>query len=490
MAMHTRSGADPKPAAGTRPAPWARGFETLERETEEARLGVEGELPGWLSGTLVRNGPAAFEAGDRDLEHWFDGLAMLHGFTIEDGSVTYANRFLRTEACRSVREEGELAFGEFGTDPCRSIFERFFHLFDPQLTDNASVNVARMADAFVALTETPIPVRFDPETLETRGRLTWSDALDGQLTTAHPHHDPVRAETINYVTKVSRRSTYKVFAVPDGTTRQRPVAELEVDRPAYMHSFGMTPEHVVLAEFPLVLDPLDLALSGGPLVESYEWRPERGTRWLVFDRGSGDLVAEPRGPPLFAFHHVNAFEEDGGIAVDLCAYPDARVVDELYLDRVKAPGGPSPEATARLRRARVPLDGGDVEIETLADEALELPRTWYSEVNGQPYRYVYGVGHQHDPPRAFLDQVVKVDVEERATRTWSEPATYPGEPVFVPRPGADAEDDGILLSVVFDAERDTSFLLALDAATLEEVARAQVPHRVPFGFHGAFFDGA
>ena len=54
------------------------------------------------------------------------------------------------------------------------------------------------------------------------------------------------------------------------------------------------------------------------------------------------------------------------------------------------------------------------------------------------------------------------------------------------RPEAEHEDDGVLLSVVLDAGAGTSFLLVLDAADLSELARAEVPHHIPFGFHGQF----
>jgi carotenoid cleavage dioxygenase-like enzyme len=40
--------------------------------------------------------------------------------------------------------------------------------------------------------------------------------------------------------------------------------------------------------------------------------------------------------------------------------------------------------------------------------------------------------------------------------------------------------------VVFDSSTGRSFLLVLDAASFEERARAEVPHHVPFGFHGQF----
>ena len=58
--------------------------------------------------------------------------------------------------------------------------------------------------------------------------------------------------------------------------------------------------------------------------------------------------------------------------------------------------------------------------------------------------------------------------------------------MFVAAPGAAGEDEGVLLSVVLDAPRETSFLLVLDATDLGEIARARVPHAIPFGFHGQF----
>jgi beta,beta-carotene 9',10'-dioxygenase len=59
--------------------------------------------------------------------------------------------------------------------------------------------------------------------------------------------------------------------------------------------------------------------------------------------------------------------------------------------------------------------------------------------------------------------------------------------VFVERPGATAEDDGVILSVVLDAQSERSFMLVLDAASFEELARAEAPHGIPFGFHGQYF---
>jgi carotenoid cleavage dioxygenase-like enzyme len=90
----------------------------------------------------------------------------------------------------------------------------------------------------------------------------------------------------------------------------------------------------------------------------------------------------------------------------------------------------------------------------------------------------------------FLDSLVKLDLERRATSSWYEEGCYPGEPIFVERPAATQEDDGAILSVVLDTRRGASFLLILDAATFQEVGRAEAPHHIPFGFHGSYLTGA
>jgi carotenoid cleavage dioxygenase-like enzyme len=117
------------------------------------------------------------------------------------------------------------------------------------------------------------------------------------------------------------------------------------------------------------------------------------------------------------------------------------------------------------------------------DGNLELPRIDYARCNERPYRYVWGV---KGGPNGWLEQIVKLDTADGATCSWSQPDAYPGEPVFVASPGGEGEDDGVLLSVVLDATASTSFLLVLDAGDLSELARARVPHHIPFSFHGQF----
>ena len=462
------------------------GFTTQGRETAADALPVEGDIPSWLTGTLLRAGPARFEVGGQRYRHWFDGLAMLHRFGFGDGNVSYANRFLNTRAYRAAEETGRISYREFATDPCRTLFQRLVSVFSPRPTDNAAVNVVRLGEEYLALTDPAMPVAFEPETLRTLGVTGSASALRsvrGQLSTAHPHRDYERGELVTYVTQFGPRSRYRVYALAPGTGAPREIAALPVRNPSYMHSFALTERYVVLVEFPLVVSALRLAVSGRPFIENYRWEPERGTTFHVIDRRDGSLRARVAGPPFFAFHHVNAFENAGELVIDLCAYEDASLIEALYLDRLRA--GEALSARPELRRYHVPLGGGDAIGERLVEQPMELPRIDYRARNGRHYRYAYATGLSDGA--GFVDQLIKAEVESGAARIWREQGCYPGEPVFVPAPDRKREDDGVILSVVLDAPRERSFLLVLDGGTFEERARAQAPLLIPFGFHGSYF---
>ncbi|HEY1522868.1 MAG TPA: carotenoid oxygenase family protein [Solirubrobacteraceae bacterium] len=453
-----------------------RGFDSLQDEVRLDRLEVQGTVPSWLTGSLIRTGPALWDLPGQTMSHWFDGLAMLHRFSFADQSVSYANRFLETRAYRAAREHGRLSYSEFATDPCRSLFQRVTAMFSPAITDNANVNLVKLGERFVAMTETPLPVQFDRDTLAAAGL---AYRAPGHISTAHPHMDRGDRGMINYAAQLGPRSSYRFFHLPPGSETPQVIARRPVREPAYMHSFGLTERWLVLMEFPLVVNPLRLALSGRPFIENYRWRPELGTRIQLLSRTGEADVGPFQTDARFGFHHVNAYEEGQDVIVDVCTYPDAGIVQDLYLERLRAG---KPITGAALERFRISPGSGEVTVERLLDEAIELPRINYGRCNERPYRYAWGVGSAG----GWLDRIVKGDLVARTSQTWQQDGAFPGEPVFVAAPDAKDEDEGVLLSVVLDGRRETSFLLILDAGTLEELARAEVPHAIPFGFHGSF----
>jgi beta,beta-carotene 9',10'-dioxygenase len=463
------------------------GFDQVYPEINLDSLPVHGRIPAWLSGTLIRNGPGALRVGEQHYRHWFDGLAMLHRFTISAGKVSYANKFLESRAYRSAMDAGRITYSEFATDPCRSLFGRVMSVFDPQISDSAKVSIAQVAGRFMALAETPIQVAFDPQTLASVGVFQYEQNPVGQMTTVHPHFEG--ENTFNLVTRYHALSRYNFYRVSSQGQTER-VASLPVYKPAYLHSFGMSKNYFILAEFPLVVNSIDLLLWLRPYIENFRWEPNRGTHFYIVDRRSGEMVGRFESEPFFAFHHVNAFEVNGELIVDINAYPDAEIIQSFYLNRLKESAGSLPFGS--LRRYRIPLNRGrrgQASYETISEDCMELANFDYARFNTRPdYQYVYSVSIDPRALEGFYNQLLKLDVQSGQSCAWRDPGCYPGEPVFVGRPGRSAEDDGVILSVVLDASRGISFLLVLDAHSFTEIARAELPQPVLFGYHGAFFE--
>jgi len=489
------------------------GFRSLDSEVADSPLRVDGDLPDWLDGALVRNGPAKFEVDGERVGHWFDGLAMCHRFAFDGAAdeIRYTNRFLRSETYRKATEEGVLD-GQFATGG-GGYLARLQDLLFSDPTDNCNVHVTRVADSLVAMTEVPRFLDCDPATLETPGEFGFADDLAGHINCAHVLPDPHREETVGLLTTFGRPSEYTVYRLPDGSRTREVVGRVAADRPAYLHSFALTERFVVLTEHPFVTDPKSFLLPGGEgFVDFYDWVPERGTTFHVLDRETGERVATRETDAWFVFHHVNAFERpagaasgtdrgdemdrgdgtergdgtdpDGEVVVDLVAYPDADVVDGLYLDA--AADWFESGADGQLRRFRLPLDdgtdGGSVSSELLYD-GCELPRVAPDD-RTREYRYAYVQGAADREG----NHVAKVDVTTGESRRWEEGGLFAEEPVFVRAPDAERpSDDGVVLVTALNVPDERTDLLVLDGETLAVRARAPLPHAVPFGFHGRYF---
>ncbi|MDN5936282.1 MAG: carotenoid oxygenase family protein [Nitrosospira sp.] len=464
---------------------YTKGFADQTKEITVPSLEVQGCIPDWLSGTLVRNGPARFRLEDKTLNHWFDGLAMLHKFDIACGRVSYANKFLDTPALLAAKD-GKMKYAEFATDPCHALFKRITQIFTGSTSGaNANVAIGRIAEELVAQTETPLPVAFDKDTLKTIGILGYSDKLKGELTTAHPHYDQDSHEAVNYLLSFGFTSTCNIYTLPDGSKKRQLLGSYSTKRPSYMHSFGLSQKYVILMEFPLVVNPLSILVSGKPFIANYLWKPQRGTRFSLVDCHTGEVKYAHTDEAWFGFHHVNAVDRGDKTDLDIIVYPNADVVQYFYLNSLLNRPNHEVYPKNELRRFTIDASTGTVSSHKLFDHSAELPRINYGQYNSKTYRYVYANGIAEQGKSAFLDTVVKFDLAGEV-KEWRQDGQYPGEPVYVARPDAKSEDDGILLSVVLDAAANDSYLLLLDARDLSEIARAHVPQHVPFGFHGAF----
>lgn len=333
--------------------------------------------------------------------------------------------------------------------------------------------------------------------------------MDSSL--AHPHNEK-DGTTYNLGTTQGPSPKYHITVIPPKTAAdEKPLdggnilcSVPSTSSQAYFHSFGMTENYVILMENPLLMSIpkiLTRKLFGWSIAECFYWCPSQPSRFHIVSKETGKQLGIFTAEPTFSFHHVNAFETDTEIVVDLCGYDDARIIQSLYLHELRAKEGLGVKgvSVSSLRRYKIPLplpnDLEPVALQKNAQgrdykvfgQALELPRINYDLCNGKPYEYVYGLFCSAQKVRIH-NALVKLNVKTKEEIKWEDDNLYASEPVFVPRPGSSDEDDGVVLSVVIDISNKKTFLLILDAKTFKEVGRAEVPFVTPATIHGTFVE--
>ena len=207
------------------------------------------------------------------------------------------------------------------------------------------------------------------------------------LTTAHPHLDRATGGMLNYAAKLGPRNSYRFFLLRSRRRRARgDRASCRSREPAYMHSFGLTERYLVLAEFPFVVNPISIPLSGRPYIENYRWKPELGTRFTLIDRETGEAHRPFETEPASASTTSTPMKRTTTWSSTSASSPDAQIVEDLYLERLRAG---KPVAKPEMRRFRITPKSGTVTSERLVDEPIDLPRINYGRCNERPYRYTW-----------------------------------------------------------------------------------------------------
>ncbi|KAF7975245.1 hypothetical protein HWV62_10104 [Athelia sp. TMB] len=482
-----------------------------------------------------------------DVQHWFDGLALHHRFEIFPGGerVSYRSHSGSEDLQQRIADSGEYPIISFGqqADPCRSIFRKFFTTFQTMrslATDNptpsgvnVSVTLTPNMPGWDGITSNlPLPatatgVRYlvaktdantlqllDPITLEPLKVATYQDIdprLDGSLSAAHSCIDHVSGDMYNYSCKFgSRFPTYKIFKISGEDGKVNILAEIKDAPASYIHSIAMTDRFIILTVWQAHIKFSGMSiLYHKNIAEAIDkkWNPKAFTKFYVVDRKNGGVVAKYKTPPFFCFHHLNAYDDPttGDIVVDMSVYDDNSVVDLLTLAKLKNLNTENPMLLGRARRFRLlspstssPSKPSDTRAAVVdctypQDQSIELPVV-SPALYHKPYRYAYGI-NKLDPKthHTFADGIIKLDMSSppsesspTGTKIWRKPNHTPSEPIFVPRPNANDEDDGVLLSVVLDEKTMRSSMFVIDAKEMEEVGRAEMAGVFPIGFHGVF----
>lgn len=479
------------------------------------------------------------------MSHWFDGLSKVHRFAIlpdANGSstVTYNSRSNVDKLVESIKETGTLKNISFAQkkDPCQSFFSKVMSTFeqvafpkrstDPQMSNigvTLSVNMPGLSSkkesdpanrhasgiqTLWAKTDASAFKKIDPETLEPIGlasQTTLHPSLKGPLAAAHAKSDPETGDIYNFNLEFGRIATYRVFHT-SALTGETEILATFAAKPAYLHSLFLTREHVVLCIWNshLKAGGASILYNNNILDSIAPFDASQPATWYVIDRRNGKgLIATYDSPAFYSFHTVNSWTEPSpsdpskmDIVCELQTYPNLDVLHKFYYENLlsTAPGneqfrGSKGEAARgvfqRYRLPDVPNPGprkkGTAVIEYTApkDASPELP-TMNPAFVTKAHRYTYGIVDRG--LSSVADGLVKWDSTTKTALFWEAFANTPGEPIFVGNPEGTNEDDGVLLSVVLDGMKGTSFLLCLDAKTMKEMGRAEVDGVIGFGFHG------
>lgn len=468
-------------------------FQSMPQSFRDLELKVHGEIPSWLIGSLYRNGPGKYEQGQSKFKHWFDGYAILHRFNIREGKVTYTNKLQETEDYLRDKKRG-MTGHQWGSveDPCASVFHKFFSAFFPVYNTNTNVSIARLGNEYVSMSDYSNMNGFDPETLECKGKIRFEDKYDGEfmVSAAHPAFDAQSGAIYNALIKIRPKTELMFYRMDKDSPKDRKVfAKLSLKSPVYFHSIGITDNYLVFVEMPMPMAVFRLLfsrLNNKPYNECFDWKEEKPCIFHVVKKDTGEVISIPT-ESFFVFHHVNAFEEDGLLRIDLCRYDDPSIIKGLYLKELEEKGIDA-EGISRLHRYTIDPQKKTISDKQLSEAPIELPQI-NSRRNAQKnYRYVYGIGAGSQDTGDFFNCLQKIDISNGTYISWRQENAYPSEPLFIASPDAKSEDEGLLLSVVFDAAKQHSFLLILNASNMQELAKADVPASIPYGLHGTFYN--
>jgi carotenoid cleavage dioxygenase len=289
--------------------------------------------------------------------------------------------------------------------------------------------------------------------------------------TAHPKVDPRTGEMIFFGYDITGPPWLRYHVVDASGTLVR-TEPISIGGPAMVHDFAITETHVVWFDLPVVYDFSLLGTRPFPA----EWKPGYQARVGVMPRDGGDTdVQWVDIDPCYVYHPANAWNDGDRVVVDVPKY--GRVFEHDL-------SGPA-DSNSVYERWTIDPSGGKLSTEVLDDRSQEFPRI-NETILGRRHRYAYATGTEAET--SFdMQGLVKHDHDLGTSEAHMFGANrHSSEALFVPAPDATSEDDGWVLSVVYDATRDGSDLVILDATdfTGTPVATVRLPQRVPFGFHG------
>ena len=465
---------DPEAPYGHGLSPMIEGpYAPVFEESVFDRLEIIGEIPADLNGVYLRNGPNARHA-PQGRYHWFDGDGMLHGAHFDRGRLTYRNKWVRTDAFRREEEARRACYW--------GVMETHKDRPDKPIKDSANTDVIGHAGtAAVSWYLAGDVYRVHPVTLETLGKAGYTRGIHGAFS-AHCKADEITGELFFF--DYWNESPYMSYGVvgPDGKLRHQ--VPVQLPGPRLPHDMAITEHYTILHDMPLFYD--EEALRAGR--HKIAFHSELPARFGVIPRyGAADSIRWFEATPCYIYHVVNAWEEGDEVVMVGCRYMPPRdasgAIDTHRMAKMIA----LLQMDARLYRWRFNMKTGATREEMIdPDHNLEFP-TYNTALTGRRTHWAWMMEMRPDIPH--FTGVVRHNTDTGAIERWSDgEGVYYSEAPFGPRDNPRAEDDGYVVSFVWNDVLKRSEIQVFDAREIARgpVMRAIVPQRIPAGFHATW----
>mmetsp|Transcript_6470 Transcript_6470/g.7026 ORF Transcript_6470/g.7026 Transcript_6470/m.7026 type:complete len:480 (+) Transcript_6470:73-1512(+) len=455
-------------------------FAPVHKEIDATNLSViEGEVPKDIDGMFVRNGsnPMFY---DKKHYHWFEGDGMLHGVRIQNGNVSYKNRYVQTDDHKYEERVGKQYFLSFTTLKTALGFgyfmasKAYLALFggrDPYSKDTANTALIYHDRRMMALMEGSQPHWVTAQTLDTIKKYDYDGELKHNFT-AHPKVDRKTGEMIFFGYSLAKKPYVQYRTVSsDGKLSEKPL-DLDIQIPVMMHDMAITENYSIIMDLPLEFRPSDKKF--------FVFNEERKSRFAILPRHAKSLdeVMWFEADTCYVFHVANAWEEGDKILLYGVRHDNIDMSGKLKSETKVAKNY---LWTFDLKTKKVtegPVDYAN------DGSTYEFP-VINTEYMGYKSRYLYSMWKAASPKIDNFQGVAKIDVEKKTCSTlYHGDGRFGGEFSFVPKDGAKDEDDGYLIGFVYDSAKNNSESVIYDAKDLSLVSRVALPQRVPFGFHG------
>ncbi|BBN18630.1 hypothetical protein MPTK1_8g04090 [Marchantia polymorpha subsp. ruderalis] len=511
------------------PVPFIKGnFAPVDEIVEKVRCHVlEGHIPeDFPPGCFIRNGPnprfGAYQnldsplLGGKTYYNWFEGEGMLHATYIEkDGSIWYKNKYVETDSFKMEKELGKRVYlptmDEKSTPGLR--FNRIINLirYGAPQRNPGNTSVFQHAGHVVAAAEGAKAYEINISDLSTKGEYNCDGQWNRRFFGPHPKVHPDTGELVVFGFDII--PPYYVLGVLSGDGKKfANKVDLGMDRLVLMHDIGITERHAILYDFPVMMDLANMLVNGGSIVS---FDPTKYSRLGVLPlTGNSKSIKWFDVETACISHHCNSYQDGDEIVVHgLCTQLIQLVAVPAKFDKVEwysrgmtldtenyfETKDPSVDGLLyeHLHEWRLNLRTGAVVERNITQNKfpLELPKI-NDRFNGKKYNYIYACSEDLEASKAvgypMFKKLVKIDVSPAGNHMAIfhdvGENSFCSEPVFVARPGSLQEDDGWIVTYVHNESTNVSDMIIVDAQRFEEkpVARIRLPHRVPYGFHGAY----